>query len=424
MKKVFLLIFVMLSAMVTFAQEARRVAILETVDKQGNISYANKLILRANLAKAITNTPGYEAYDRTDMDAIMGEQDFQRTGMVSNDQIKRLGEMTGATYVLVAEAVYVDANTMFITAKLLDVETARTEVTDNQMMGATAAEIQRGCQLLADKLIKPIVVAKPKPTKQSKLEKTVEQEKVKEQEKAEEEVRVEEQLSAKEKAKAEKQAKSEAKEQAKAEKNEKKSKKDKKDEALLASMDQLQTVSVNDKPAVTFPQLIKVSNKEYRLGNTKMDKKAYENFIYENCPAAWKKYKNGKNAVATGWTFFVIGAAATIGGGVYFALNEKNYDLYREYNDEADAYRGTSNYDYYKRLANDYYSKYNSCIAWGIGLMGGGGGLAGIGLFTFIGGYGSKAAALKTYNKKCASTTPISLSLTAGQNGLGIAMNF
>lgn len=131
----------------------QKVAILETVDKEGNISYAIKLMLRSNLSKAITNAPGYEAYDRTDIDAIMGEQNFQRTGMVSDDQIKRLGEMTGAAFILVAEAVKVDDQNMFITAKILNVETAKTEVTDNALMGVSASDIQHGCESLANKLL-------------------------------------------------------------------------------------------------------------------------------------------------------------------------------------------------------------------------------------------------------------------------------
>ena len=138
--KTILFLFLLVSGMVS--AQVKRVAILETVDKENKVTYANKLILRANLSKAITNTAGYEAYDRTDIDAIMGEQNFQRTGMVSNDQIKRLGEMTGANYILVAEAVVVDSKTMFITAKLLDVETARTILTDNLIMGTTTDEIQ------------------------------------------------------------------------------------------------------------------------------------------------------------------------------------------------------------------------------------------------------------------------------------------
>lgn len=152
MKTKFILFIFLLMAGVVSSQEVRRVAILETVDKENKVSYANKLILRANLSKAITQTSGYEAYDRTDVDAIMSEQNFQRTGLVSNEQIKRLGEMTGANYILVAEAVVVDSRNMFITAKLLDVETARTIMTDNLMMGTNADAIQEGCMVLAKKL--------------------------------------------------------------------------------------------------------------------------------------------------------------------------------------------------------------------------------------------------------------------------------
>ena len=148
--KTLLFTLLLFSAMVS--AQMKRVAILETVDRENKVSYANKLILRANLSKAITLTSGYEAYDRTDVDAIMSEQNFQRTGMVSNDQIKRLGEMTGANYILVAEAVVVDTKNMFITAKLLDVETARTIMTDNVMMGTTPDAIQDGCAELAKRL--------------------------------------------------------------------------------------------------------------------------------------------------------------------------------------------------------------------------------------------------------------------------------
>jgi len=148
--KTILFLFLLISGIMS--AQVKRVAILETVDRENKVSYANKLILRANLSKAITQTSGYEAYDRTDIDAIMGEQNFQRTGLVSNDQIKRLGEMTGANYILVAEAVVVDSKNMFITAKLLDVETARTIMTDNVMMGTSADAIQEGCMVLAKKL--------------------------------------------------------------------------------------------------------------------------------------------------------------------------------------------------------------------------------------------------------------------------------
>lgn len=151
MKKIFLLMCLMLSVIMVSA-ETMRVAILEPVDRENKVSYGTKLILRSNLAKAVTNTAGYEAYDRSDMDAIMGEQNFQRTGMVSQEQIRRLGEMTGAKYILVAEAAVIDANNMFITAKVLDVESARTIMTDNLIMGMTAQKIQESCITLAKNL--------------------------------------------------------------------------------------------------------------------------------------------------------------------------------------------------------------------------------------------------------------------------------
>ena len=150
----FFFLFIVFTLFSTVASaQVKKVAILETVDREGNVAYAHKLMLRSNLAKAITSADGYEAYDRTDMDAIMGEQNFQRTGMVSDDQIRRLGEMTGAAYILVAEAAKADENSMFITAKILNVETAKTEITENVLMGITASDIQLGCETLANKLL-------------------------------------------------------------------------------------------------------------------------------------------------------------------------------------------------------------------------------------------------------------------------------
>ncbi len=153
MKKCFLTMLLFFAAFSMMAQNVKKVAILETVDKENKVDYVHELMLRANLTKAITNTPGYEAYDRTDIDQIMSEHDFQRTGMVSEDQIKRIGVMTGASYVLIAEAAKADANNLFITAKIVDVETAKTERTDNKLISINADAIQRGCNELAFSLL-------------------------------------------------------------------------------------------------------------------------------------------------------------------------------------------------------------------------------------------------------------------------------
>ena len=119
-----LTIFLSLCCLSVIAQtEVKKVAILETVDKMGNVPYGVLLQVRSSLTYAISSNAGYEGYDRVDMAAITGEQNFQRTGMVSDEQIKRLGEMTGAAYVLIAEAALYDDQNIIIAAKILDVET-------------------------------------------------------------------------------------------------------------------------------------------------------------------------------------------------------------------------------------------------------------------------------------------------------------
>lgn len=153
MKKILLTLMMVIVSLSLVSQEVKKVAILETVDKDGAVSYGHKLMLRSNLAKAITNTVGYEAYDRTDMDQIVSEQNFQRTGMVSDDQIKQIGIMTGAAYVLIAEAAKVDEDNLFVTAKIVNVETAKTERTDNALMSMKASDIQHGCESMAYKLL-------------------------------------------------------------------------------------------------------------------------------------------------------------------------------------------------------------------------------------------------------------------------------
>lgn len=121
MKKIVLLFLLSTFFLVSYAQ-VKKVAILETVDKVGDVSYGILFQVRSSLTHAISNSPGYEGYDRVDMSAIMGEHNFQRTGMVSDSQIKQLGQMTGAAYVLIAEAAIYDEQNIIIAAKILDVE--------------------------------------------------------------------------------------------------------------------------------------------------------------------------------------------------------------------------------------------------------------------------------------------------------------
>lgn len=132
-----------------------KVAILPALDKTGEIKYGLKLMLTASLAEAITNTDGYEAYDRADLSSLLDEQNFQRTGMVSDTEIHKIGEMTGASYVLITEAAFVDDEHLFASAKIVNVESAKIENSTGVMMNVGTPDLlMNDCKLLTNKLLK------------------------------------------------------------------------------------------------------------------------------------------------------------------------------------------------------------------------------------------------------------------------------
>lgn len=141
--------------MPTYAQSTptRKVAILETVDKESAIPYGVKLMVSSKLAYAITNTPGYEGYDRVDIASIMNEQEFQRTGLVSDTQIKKLGEMTGADYILVAEVAKLGNSHIIIVSKILNVESAKLVQTSNIQTATDIEAMENACRELAARLL-------------------------------------------------------------------------------------------------------------------------------------------------------------------------------------------------------------------------------------------------------------------------------
>lgn len=132
--------------------QKKTVAVLDAVDKQGNIPSAYLSMIRNTMITAVTNTEDYEAYDRTSLDAIASEQNFQRSGNVDDEQIKRLGKMAGVDYVLVTEADAVDGWLTMI-VKILNVETAKYEkAIDSDFLEMKPQNVQAGVRDVASKL--------------------------------------------------------------------------------------------------------------------------------------------------------------------------------------------------------------------------------------------------------------------------------
>lgn len=154
MKKLLLILLSVLS-LTAFAQnDVKRVAILETVDRVGDVSLGVKNLLRQSITFGINRIPGYEGYNRVDMTQINSEHNFQRTGYVSDADIKKLGVMTGAAYVLIAEATTYDAEHILVFANLVDVESGRiTNSSIPKVAGIAPDKMYADCAEVAKSLL-------------------------------------------------------------------------------------------------------------------------------------------------------------------------------------------------------------------------------------------------------------------------------
>lgn len=139
----------------SYAQQ--KIALLEPRVGDGStaVTSMEKAMIRGELRKVIVNFNGFEAITRTDIDQMMREQNFQRTGMVSDAQIKKLGEMSGADYICVSTLT--KSNTEFyLEAYLIHLETGTMSNPASQygeLMDGKLANMLPVCQALAQELL-------------------------------------------------------------------------------------------------------------------------------------------------------------------------------------------------------------------------------------------------------------------------------
>ena len=385
MKKSFLLILMVLCSLSTFAQ-TRKVAILETVDREGRIPYGVKLIIRSSLAKGVAETKGYEAFERTqDLGKIFDEQNFQKTGNVSDEEIRKIGEMTGVQYVLVAEASQVDPKRIYVTAKILNVETARVEMTDGVMIKNDVKSVQKGTKKLGAGLLKPYYQLDTKQVSQNSQPSEVEQP-------------------------------STSKEQ--------------KDETKIPEPE----------PIANYLTIERISKDEYKMGDTWLTRMEYYELINNRdlCIPAYQQFQKGLKLEKTGkWTLVAGGGVLLLGTLVTAIGVPVNYQKSDEWDDNAvtiyekyyknNGYKWQSSYyEYqYKNCKEDYRHyldiaegcEISGPIFMGLGFAGSvtGGILWGVGVH-------KKDHAYESYNDHCAEQ--ISFNLIFSGNGLGLAINF
>ena len=119
-------LLILFCATAIFAQEGRQNVAVYMAGKEPVGAKGAHKILGSELAKAITNSDTYSAVDRTDavLKQIEKEHKYQRSGAVSDEQIKELGRQLGVQYLCIAEISEVKGGTYFLEARLVDVEKA------------------------------------------------------------------------------------------------------------------------------------------------------------------------------------------------------------------------------------------------------------------------------------------------------------
>lgn len=155
MKK--LLFIVLAVTSLTMSAQNQKIALIEPRAGEGStaISGMEKAMVRGELRKAIVNHTGFEAFTRADIDQLMKEQDFQRTGNVSESDIHRMGEMSGADYLCIS-TLNKSSDEFYLEAYLINVETGAISNPASQygeLVNGKLANMLTICQALAQELL-------------------------------------------------------------------------------------------------------------------------------------------------------------------------------------------------------------------------------------------------------------------------------
>lgn len=150
MKNLFILLLSALS-LTAVAQQKKTVAVLDPICRDKSVNAFFQQMVRGAMESAVTASEEYEAYDRSAFDQIQNEQAFQRTGAVSDSQIKEMGEMAGVDYVLVSEVSAYEGYLATI-IKILNVTTGKYDKSADDYMELKPESVKTKCREMASSL--------------------------------------------------------------------------------------------------------------------------------------------------------------------------------------------------------------------------------------------------------------------------------
>lgn len=148
-----LIAIVMLSIVSTPSAAQIKVAILEPIIETGEVSAIYKSVLRSKLINSISNEEvNYEAFTRSDIDAIMREQHFQNNGILDEEIRIRLGNLGGVDCICVSKLAegsgYINIDIMLINVKSGKIESVANKLISNDLSELEETAIELGRKLV------------------------------------------------------------------------------------------------------------------------------------------------------------------------------------------------------------------------------------------------------------------------------------
>ncbi len=175
--------------------------------------------------------------------------------------------------------------------------------------------------------------------------------------------------------------------------------------SIYAAEDTIGVEAIAAPTDLTPKEFVWRSGKHFYQGDQLLTKHEYVSLLKNTSPEAFRQYKTGKGLIIAGWSVFGVGAGVfTIVGLGGFVGQAISYAVDPPDPDRPEMPGGI--------LIGMFFG-----MPIGAGVM-----LLSTPLLAV--GYSQRNKSVKTYNQCISSEPPITYNITAGQNGIGLAINF
>src|SRR6056297_884717 len=115
-----LLILLLLSMCILIPAGAERIAVLDSLVDEG-VDRSVQIPVTEKLIEVFVRRTEYTVIDRTDVQSVLSEKNFQLSGMVKTEEVREVGQYLGADLICLAKVSLV-GQTYFLSVKMIDVK--------------------------------------------------------------------------------------------------------------------------------------------------------------------------------------------------------------------------------------------------------------------------------------------------------------